>query len=75
MNLWSSLNMGDVEKRVREIHDCVSCRYKEYPISLSMGIALYPENGDDYEDIYKHADQALYSAKKSGRKQYSFYQE
>ncbi len=54
---------GDVEKRVREIHDCVSCRYKEYPISLSMGIALYPENGDDYEDIYKHADQALYSAK------------
>ena len=66
---------GDVEKRVREIHDCVSCRYKEYPISLSMGIALYPENGDDYEDIYKHADQALYSAKKSGRKQYSFYQE
>lgn len=66
---------GNVEKRIKDIHDSVSCRYKDYPISLSMGIALYPRDGSDYETIYKHADQALYIAKKSGRKQYSFYHE
>ncbi|MDP2254313.1 MAG: diguanylate cyclase [Thiobacillus sp.] len=35
-------------------------------ISLSIGVALYPEHGDDHMQLIRHADEAMYEAKKSG---------
>ena len=35
-------------------------------ISLSIGVALYPEHGDDHMQLIRHADEAMYDAKKSG---------
>lgn len=32
-------------------------------ISASIGIAIYPEHGDDMRNILKHADHAMYQAK------------
>jgi len=34
--------------------------------SVSIGVALYPEQGDDYEKLFKSADLALYEAKRKG---------
>ncbi len=36
-------------------------------VSLSIGIALYPESGDNFDDLYKAADKALYHVKENGR--------
>ncbi len=36
-------------------------------ISVSIGIAMFPEHGDDQISLSKHADAALYAAKNSGR--------
>lgn len=36
-------------------------------VSASIGIALYPEDGFDMLELSKHADQAMYRAKESGR--------
>lgn len=38
-------------------------------ISVSIGAAEYPENGDDFKELYKAADKALYEAKKNGKNQ------
>ncbi len=35
--------------------------------SCSIGISMFPEHGDDGETLIKFADQAMYSAKESGR--------
>jgi diguanylate cyclase (GGDEF)-like protein len=43
-------------------------------ISASVGIALYPDNGDSAEDLLRHADLAMYSAKQEGRGQVSFFE-
>lgn len=35
-------------------------------ISPSIGIALYPEHGEDHEQLIRHADAAMYGAKRDG---------
>ena len=42
-------------------------------ISSSIGIALYPQNGEDAETLLRNADAALYRAKQQGRNNYQFY--
>lgn len=42
-------------------------------IGCSIGIALYPENGDTPEALLKHADVAMYHAKERGRNNFQFF--
>lgn len=42
-------------------------------ISVSMGVALYPEHGQTPEALINAADQAMYSVKKQGRNNHAFY--
>jgi len=42
-------------------------------ISASIGIAFCPDDSTKSEELLKHADQAMYQAKKQGRDRYSFY--
>ncbi|HTC24061.1 MAG TPA: EAL domain-containing protein [Gemmatimonadales bacterium] len=42
-------------------------------MTASLGISLYPQDGDTAETLLKHADVAMYSAKSSGRNNYQFY--
>ena len=37
------------------------------PITISLGIATYPVDGTDIDDLIKKADAAMYAAKKAGR--------
>jgi diguanylate cyclase (GGDEF)-like protein/PAS domain S-box-containing protein len=42
-------------------------------VSASIGIALYPRDGKDANDLLMLADQAMYEAKRAGRNRYSEY--
>jgi len=44
-------------------------------ISGSIGIAVYPQDGQSVETMIKHADIAMYQGKKKGRNNYTFYQQ
>ena len=35
-------------------------------VSPSIGVALYPDHGDDYKQLIRYADEAMYDAKKNG---------
>ena len=42
-------------------------------ITSSIGISIYPSDGDDAEALMKNADASMYVAKKDGADQYCFY--
>lgn len=44
-------------------------------VSFSIGIAIYPENGQDFESLYLLADRAMYQAKEAGSNTYRFYRD
>lgn len=43
------------------------------PVSVSLGIAMYPADGTTYEELYRNADKAMYRAKRFGGGSYAFY--
>jgi diguanylate cyclase (GGDEF)-like protein len=40
---------------------------REIPITISLGVATYPEGAGDRDELFAAADRALYSAKRAGR--------
>ncbi|HEU4777141.1 MAG TPA: EAL domain-containing protein [Telluria sp.] len=44
-------------------------------ISVSIGISICPDDGDDADTLLKHADVAMYHAKQTGRNAFSFFNE
>lgn len=49
--------------------------YVKYKATASIGVAIFPQEGNDFETLYKAADQGLYKAKKRGKNQLAFYKD
>ena len=49
--------------------------YTKYSPTASIGAAIFPRDGSDYDSMNKAADTALYKAKKRGKNQLAFYSE
>lgn len=47
---------------------------KSVNISLSIGVALFPEHSEEMDSLIKCADLAMYKAKNSGKNKYMFYE-
>jgi diguanylate cyclase (GGDEF)-like protein/PAS domain S-box-containing protein len=45
----------------------------EQQVSASIGIAVYPADGQDVATLLQHADMAMYWAKENGRNRYQFF--
>ena len=44
----------------------------EVKVQASMGVSLFPRDGDDIESLVQQADRAMYVAKNAGRNTYSY---
>ena len=62
------------EQVIREL----SCEYavagRQVHLSASLGVALYPEDGETEEELLKRSDSAMYAAKRAGRNCWRFYE-
>ena len=46
---------------------------RTYGVTCSVGISIYPDNGETSELLLKNADRAMYEAKNNGKNRYFFY--
>lgn len=71
-------NIDTIKRIAQKILDAQQAPIEIQPgilekIGLSIGIALYPEHGDNALSVRKHADQAMYIVKRQGKNNYAFY--
>ncbi|MCH5249793.1 MAG: GGDEF domain-containing protein [Lachnospiraceae bacterium] len=66
-----------VRKEAKKVEDFFkdfkAGEYTKYSATASIGVAIFPQEGADFESLYKAADSALYKAKQRGKKQLAFY--
>ena len=61
------------EKLLRVIEDRYQIGQHELSCTASIGIAVYPRDGDSLETLSMSADSAMYRAKKAGKNAYCFF--
>ena len=61
------------EKIVRSLGQPFLIKQHRIDISGSIGIAISPQHGEDVNQLLRHADMAMYAAKRSGRNGYRFF--
>ncbi|SEC23934.1 EAL domain-containing protein [Paenibacillus sp. GP183] len=68
---------ADVRLVAGRIHAAMDIPYSlnglEHHITASVGISLYPTDGETLDELIKHADKAMYGAKKRGRNNFQFF--
>ena len=72
-------NAGDIITVAQKVADSFRKPYvicgHEFDMSTSIGISIYPEDGETMEALFKNADIAMYHAKEQGGNSYHFYNE
>ncbi|MFI0376250.1 MAG: EAL domain-containing protein [Candidatus Thiodiazotropha sp.] len=63
------------EKILRLTLEPFIIKNEEIFISFSIGISIYPSDGDTKDSLIKHADIAMYKVKNAGKNGYAFYSE
>jgi diguanylate cyclase (GGDEF)-like protein/PAS domain S-box-containing protein len=72
-------DLNNLENSIKEIYNSITKKYiiphGVCQIGASMGISLYPENGSSRTELFRKADEAMYSVKTGGKNNYTFYKE
>jgi diguanylate cyclase (GGDEF)-like protein len=67
----------DVPRIARRLQDAlkqpINLSFGEVVVTTSMGISVFPQDGQTVEELFKNADAALYHAKDSGRNCFQFF--
>jgi len=75
--LTATSSSHDIETVIRIIRQRISLPMKlgglDVQTSSSIGVSIYPHDGTDAQTLLKHADAAMYHAKKMGRNTFQFF--
>ena len=67
------LNPDIVQRLMDSVAQPVMLGNKEFFVTSSIGVAVYPDDGAGADGLIEHADIAMYRAKKVGRNNFQFY--
>lgn len=62
-----------LERVLEEVGRPITLMGRDWQVGASLGVALYPTDGEDSQTLLKHADVAMYAAKARGRNNFQFF--
>jgi diguanylate cyclase (GGDEF)-like protein len=67
----------DLTLTIEKVHNIIKTPYciagHDLEIGATIGVSIFPENGEDTETLIRNADRAMYHAKDHGRNRYEFF--
>lgn len=73
-------NHGSIDEITAHLADMIFALNKHYSVdgqehqvTLSIGVAIYPDDSSDADTLLRHADHAMYQAKRDGRNRYHLF--
>ena len=69
----TSTVISQLRRVLNEIRQPVELAGRSFQVGASLGVALYPGDGEDADTLLKHADAAMYAAKSGGRNTFQFF--
>ena len=73
-NFHSQQDMVPLIRRLQSaLEKPLTIQGQELHVSMSIGIAVYPEDGETPDELLKHADSAMYNAKEKGKNNFQFF--
>jgi diguanylate cyclase (GGDEF)-like protein len=66
---------GTADRLLQLLEAPVMIGGREATVSASIGISVFPDDADDHETLVRHADTAMYVAKRLGRDRHSFFRQ
>ncbi|GAK87387.1 diguanylate cyclase [Vibrio ponticus] len=70
----SKKDLDGILKRICSLfHDSYAGSNRVSSLTISVGVALYPQDADNLNELTRCADKAMYAAKHSGKNQFKYY--
>ncbi len=65
--------VASLNRLLEAISQPIEIKGRQFEISASIGVSLYPSDNHDSDTLVRHADQAMYTAKQSGKNRFHLY--
>lgn len=75
MKNLNAISNADIlaNKVVRNVNFTFDYEERQIAVTCSVGVAIFPYHGSDYEELFHKADRAVYTAKANGKNGYRIY--
>lgn len=77
--LYDVKSKRDLDKVLHRIVNVYAIKHQEesmiHDVTMSLGVALYQQDGKDLSELIRNADKAMYVAKHRGKNQFAYFQD
>ena len=75
-NIQNHKNVEKISNKIeKKVKQSLEVQGQLFHMSLSIGVAIYPEHGKESQELLRNADIAMYEVKESGRDSFKIYEE
>ena len=70
---------GSIRETIKKVSEVMQSPLQvdgaDLSVTFSMGVAIYPDDGEEVETLFSEADRAMFYAKSQGRNQVCFFRD